>query len=317
MKPCFFVLFVWFLWVASLPAQGTSVLTFVESEVLGPDVIRIPFDLTGTLITVRAKADKVEGNFFFDTGASGLVLNQRFFTDAKKQSGTGAVAGVTGGVRVQGGTRVDTLVVDKLRSIRISADLVDLSHLEKTKKTALVGLLGYAVFKDYEVLFDYKDQVLVLSRTDGKNEQQQTPNWEYAPIAEFPLTMTGHTAILQLRFGEKDKRAFALDSGAEQNLLSTLAGKGFLKRHFEMQNRVKLRGAGNTSVEVLNGKLSNAHLDTFAFAPMLTMLANLTEINVVFNAELDGVLGYEFFSQYIVSINFRKKRLYLNRKIIP
>jgi Aspartyl protease len=296
--------------------QGDFALTFLETETFGPDLIRIPFDLTGTLITVKAKADKVEGKFFFDTGAAGLVLNQRFFSTAKKSSTGGLANGVTGSVKLEGRTKIDTFNVEKLRAIRMQADLVDLSHLEKTKKIALVGLIGYEVFKDYELLFDYKDQVLVLFRTTGKNDSA-SPAWEYSPVADFPLNFVGHTAILQLGFDGKKKRSFALDSGAEQNLLSTLAGKGFLKNNFEIQGRVKLRGAGSQQVEVMNGLLRNAHLDTFKIAPMQTILANLTDINVVFDAELDGVLGYEFFSQFLVSINYKKKRLYLNRRIIP
>jgi len=66
-------------------------MTLLHSEWASPNIIRIPFTLTGTLITVRARLDTLEGNFFFDTGASNLLLNYRYLSrPAKRQNQTPA-----------------------------------------------------------------------------------------------------------------------------------------------------------------------------------------------------------------------------------
>lgn len=295
-----------FLPLHAVPAWD---LVLTEAEWLGPNIIRIPFTLTGAVITVRARVDSIEGNFFFDTGASGLLLNYRHFgANANRASGEGG--GVTGKVRVLGATRLDTFRLDNLMANNVAAELIDFTHIERFKKIDLVGLIGYAVFKDYEVLFDYEASLLVLIRTDANGVQTEPlPQWEYKPLGSSTIETAGHIAVVWLRFGGKKEKKFGLDSGAEQNLLSNTIGNRFLKEHFDIRKRVKLRGAGGQSIEVLSGLLQNAGLDTFHFKPMATLLTNLEEINAAYQTDLDGVLGYEFLSQRPVSINYRKRRI--------
>lgn len=284
-------------------------LILTEAEWAGPNIIRIPFTLTGTIITVRAKVDSIEGNFFFDTGASGLLLNYRYFGKTAR-TGSEDGGGVTGKVRVLGSAKVDTFRLDNLVVTDVAAELIDFTHIENSKKTDLVGLIGYAVFEDYEVLFDYEASVLVLVRIDKNGKQfEPLPQWEYKPLGSSPVQTTGHIAVVWLKFGSRQEKKFALDSGAEQNLLSNTCGKRFLTENFEIRRRVKLRGTGNQSLEVLSGLLQNASLDTFHFKPMATLLTNLNEINDAYETDVDGILGYEFLSQRPVSINHRKRRI--------
>lgn len=303
----------------SLPLFADPVpnLVFTEAEWASPNIVRVPFTLTGTLITVRARVDNLEGNFFFDTGASGLLLNSRYFGN---QGGSFADKGgsVTGNVRILGSVTVDSLQLDNLQVTEIKAAVVDLSHIENSKKIALVGLIGYAVFKDYQILFDYDASMLLLVRTDSKgNLLEEIPPSEYKPLGSFPVNIAGYVAVVRLGFGSKTNKYFALDSGAEQNLLSNASGKRFLKANFVIGKRVKLGGVGKTSIEVLTGILQNARLDSFQLKPMSTILTNLSEINGVYQTEVDGILGYEFLAQQPVSINFKKRRLTIYRSMGP
>lgn len=311
LPPLLWVLHWSFLLAGSIRVSGSAApprdLILTESEWTGPNIIRVPFTLTGTLITVRARIDTLEGNFFFDTGAGSLLLNARHFSRQGLTASAGG--GVTGRVRLLGSSRVDTFRLDNLTVTEVDAAMADLSHLENAKKIDLVGLIGYNVFKDYEVLLDYASSLLILVRIDPKgNRMEDIPAWEYQSLGSFPVTMAGHVAVLRLKFG-KTGRYFAVDSGAEQNLLSNASGGRFLKENFEIERRVKLRGVGNAGIEVLSGTLSNARLDTLLLKPMATLITNLGEINAVYQTEVDGVLGYEFLSQRPVSINHRKRRL--------
>ena len=284
-------------------------LVFTESEWQGPNIIRIPFTLTGTVITVRARVDTIEGNFFFDTGASGLLLNYRYFGNPNRPAWAEG-GGVTGSVRVLGTAKVDTFQLDNLLATQVPAELIDFTHIENTKKTDLVGLIGYAVFKDFEILFDYEASLLVLIRLDAGGVQlEPLPRWEYKSVGSSEIETSGHVAMVWLKFGAGKSKKFGLDSGAEQNLMSNTTGKRFLKDNFEIRRRVKLRGTGNQSLEVLSGILKNASLDTFHFKPMATILTNLDQINAAYQTSLDGVLGYEFLSQRPMSINHRKRRI--------
>ncbi len=302
---------------AALPDLPQWNLTLTHSEWVTPNIIRIPFALTGTLITVRARIDTLEGNFFFDTGASGLLLNHRYLD---KKNGTTAESGggVTGKVRVLGASKIDTFQLDNMQVVDVPAEWIDMSHIERSKKTALIGIIGYRIFEGFEVLFDYEASRLVLIRTNAKgNPIEALPGWEYQLLDSMPVVTAGHVAIIRLKFGSKSSRSFALDSGAEQNLLSVTTGKGFLKEHFDIRKRVKLNGAGKESIEVLSGQLLHAQIDTFHLKPMNTLLINMSEINATYQTEVDGILGYEFLSQRPLSINYKKRRVKFYAKSRP
>ncbi len=299
-------LFLLVCWSARAGLPVDIVLT--QATWVTPNIIRVPFNLTGTLITVRARVDTLEGNFFFDTGASGLVLNDRYFGPSVRIATPGA-GSVTGAVQVKGQKTIDTLRLDNLMVKKIKGDLVDLGHIEIAKKIDLVGLLGASVFKDFEILVDYSASFIMLIRIDNNGTPiEPIPTWEYMPAGVFPLEIAGHIGIIKLEFGKKKKWS-GLDSGAEQNMLHHFAGKRFLKDNFDIRKRVKLRGASKESIEVLTGVLKNAQLDTFTIQPMFTIITNLDEINAAYRTNLDGILGYEFLSQRIMGINLKRKRL--------
>ena len=109
----FFRIFTFLAVCTPLHATPGRDLILTESEWVGPNIIRVPFTLTGTIITVRGSIDSIEGNFFFDTGASGLLLNYRYFGNparaASKEGG-----GDTGKVRVLGAEKVDTALPKRI-----------------------------------------------------------------------------------------------------------------------------------------------------------------------------------------------------------
>lgn len=295
--------------VASAVPPPAWQLQLTESEWLAPNIIRVPFKRVGTLIAVRARVDGQDGNFFFDTGASRLLLNHRYFSRYESPM-LASAAGVTGEMLVLGSARVDTFLMDNLLAARVQADIIDLTHIETAKKVDLMGIIGFEVFKDFEVVFDYVESVLLLVRLDKNGDPlENIPSWEYAAEQTFPLSVKGHVAMIQLRFGET-LRWFGLDSGAEQNLLDKSAGKEFLKNNYDIHRRTKLRGMDGNTFEVLAGNLKNAALgDSLFLRPMATLLTNLDNINAVYQTNLDGILGFEFLSQGNIGINYKRKRL--------
>lgn len=298
--------------------RQAEALDIVLSEAVwqSSNIIRLPFTLSGTLIVVRGSVDGVEGNFIFDTGASKLLLHHRHFQKSGLQ--TTASAGVTGQVRIMGTLRTDTLQVENLVVTELEADLLDLGHIERSKKMALLGLLGYEVFQDFEVLFDYGLNQLVLIRIDQRgNPLEALPKWEYTLKGQCKMEVSDHLAAVWLSFGPKRSLLFGLDSGAEQNMLDAHASKRFLEDNFEIVKRVKLNGVGQESIEVLSGRLKNARIDTLSFRPMATLITNLRDMNSVQQLNVHGLLGYEFLSQQPVSINHRRRQLRFYEAVAP
>lgn len=119
-----------------LRAGPNRELILMEASWQGPNIIRVPFTLSGTLITVRARVDSVEGNFFFDTGAPQLLLNSRHFS-RPGQAPTIRNGGVTGAVQVLGTAKIDTFQLDYLLKTKALADIIDPTHLERDEREIL------------------------------------------------------------------------------------------------------------------------------------------------------------------------------------
>lgn len=291
----------------SLKVAATPVITFTEAEFLSPTIIRIPFTLSGTLPMVRARVDAKTGNFFFDTGASELLLNGRVF-EPKIKDGSQA-GGVSGKVTILGSTKIDTFLCENLLITKAVAKVVDLRHLESVKQISVFGILGFTVFDGYEVLFDYQDQLIILIKLDSKGIPiEPLPTWQYVPLDTIEIERKGHVAMIPLTFNSKTKW-FGLDSGAEQNMIDSRSARKFLEANFQVIRRIKMSGMGQDQVEVFAGVLLNSKLDTLTLAPMPTLLTNMAQINEIYQTNLDGIIGYQFLVQQPMSINYKRRTL--------
>lgn len=289
------------------PLSLHSSLAFPQAVVTNTHTIHIPFKLVGRLIAVEARIDTLYGTFILDTGAERLLLNQSYFRGRSRPNISAAV-GNTGLVESITEKRVDSLHWDNLFFHDVQANVLDLSHIERKKNIRLLGIIGFEVFKDFEVFLDFQLNQLILTRLD-KNGFRLDPDaiWE-TPYDSLDFKLYRHMIILE---GEVDGTTlrFSLDSGAELNLLDRRVKRKILDS-FEVIRRVKMLGAGQNTIEVLAGTLYGVRCGNQHETEMRTLLTNLTEMNVSFNIRLDGVLGYEFLSSRRTLINYKRKKLF-------
>lgn len=311
----------WLVWILTLacPLQGLSSgsppgafslhsgLAFPQAVVTNTHTIHIPFQLVGRLIAVEARIDTLSGTFILDTGAQRLLLNQSYFS-GRSRPGISAAIGNTGVVESVAEKRVDSLHWDNLFFHDVQANVLDLSHIERKKNIRLLGIIGFDVFKEFEVFLDFQLKQLILTRLD-KDGFRLDPDamWE-TPYDSLDFKLYRHMIILE---GEVDGTTlrFSLDSGAELNLLDRRVKRKVLDS-FEVIRRVKMLGAGQNTIEVLAGTLYGVRCGNQHEPEMRTLLTNLTEMNVSFNIRLDGVLGYEFLSSRRTLINYKRKKLF-------
>ncbi|MEM9859428.1 MAG: retropepsin-like aspartic protease, partial [Bacteroidota bacterium] len=234
-------------------------------------------------------------------------LNQQYFEGGIAVSGTVAIgmAGTIGGVKMK---YVDSLRLEQLSWRNLKADLVDLRTIEENKRTAIVGLIGYEVLKDYEIFFDYGIKQLILVRLDENGDPLEALPYGEAPIDSLQAHLKGHLLCLDATV-EGHKMELGLDSGAELNLLDREVDRKILD-YFKILKRVKLIGAGGKEVEVLAGKMIRVRLGTVRCSPMNTLLTSMDELNSLYGTDLKGILGYEFFGTRRMAINYKKQKLY-------
>ncbi len=281
--------------------------TLLEGMRTSPTTVRFPFRLVGRLMVVRAAVNGEAGYFVVDTGSDKLVLNAKHYKGVTYNAKLAAVS-VTGELGDVRKTKVDSLNWDQLVFEDFFADVVDLSHIEQNKHIKIMGLLGYDVLKEYEVLLDYQKKQVVLSLTNEDGELlDPNPYFEQATDS-LDFKMRNEMVVLRAQIGE-DEMDFVLDSGAELNLLDRYTKKRILK-HFDIVKRVKLVGVENKKVEVLAGQLNGVQFGNIACESMRTLLTNLSDMNRSYGFQIKGLVGYEFLGTRRTIINYKKQKLY-------
>lgn len=305
----FIVLF--FIGILTSSATGKDKLvSFPKAEILSEHATRIPFKLIDNLIIIEAELLSQRGNFIIDTGSETLILNKSHFrSKATKHQKNRSTAGVIDLIDNPLEKWLKEFIINDIRLENKHSDVIDLSHIESSKKIHLLGIIGYNILKDYEVFIDMYLNQITLTRVDKNGERLDTRPMLETIIDTVDFKLKHHTIVLET-YVDQHKLKFGLDTGAEYNQLNKRSSKKILK-YFYPNKRLMLMGASGKKIEVMAGKLYRVKLtDTIYFAPMETLLTNLNQMNEAFGTSLDGVLGYEFFKQQRTIINYKKEKLY-------
>jgi hypothetical protein len=290
--------------------ENPGPITFPKAEILSEHTTRIPFKLIDNLIVIEAELLDQKGNFIIDTGSETLILNKTHFKARKPYfSKTTETSGVIDIIDNPLEKRLREFIIKDITIEDKTSDVIDLSHIETSKKIHLLGIIGYDILKDYEVFIDMYLNQITLSRVNSEGKKLDPREYLEKIIDTVNFKLKKHTIVLDISIDDQ-KLKFGLDSGAEYNQLNKKSSKKVLK-YFFPSKRLMLVGASGRKIEVMAGKLYRVKLsDTIYFAPMNTMLTNLNQMNEAFGTSLDGVLGYEFFRQQRTIINYKKEKLY-------
>ena len=283
---------------------------FPEADILNEFTTRIPFKLVDHLIVVEAELLNKKGNFIIDTGSETLILNSGHFPNIYANNKTyKTTSGVLEAIDYSYEKRVKEFVLQSFRIENKSSDVIDLSHIEHSKKIKLLGIIGYNILKDYEIFIDMHLNQITLSKVDGLGNKLDKQVYLEKITDSINFKLKKHTIVLNSIINNQ-KLKFGLDTAAEFNQISKSVNKKVLK-YFIPKKRLTLTGASNKKIEVMAGKLHRVKLnETIYFGPMLTVLTNLNKMNETFGTDLDGVFGYEFFAQKRTIINYKKEKLY-------
>ena len=288
--------------------EADSFIGFPTAEVVNDYTTRIPFKLIDHLIVVEAELFNKKGNFIIDTGSETLILNSVHFKNYQNHLKEKVTHGVNADIRSTV-KHVNAFLIKNFELRHTKSDVIDLSHIEKTKKMNLLGIIGHSVLKDFEVFVDLYLNQITLTRLDKQGNRLDKNVYLETITDSIGFKMKKHTIVLHTEVNGVELR-MGLDTAAEYNQLNKKVDSKVLKNFFPSR-KLKLSGASGKKVEVMAGKLFRVKLnDNVYFGPMQTVLANLKKMNEAFGTKLDGVLGYEFFRQKRTIINYKKKQLY-------
>ncbi len=288
---------------SAIPICQTNIYT--PDFNLKSDSIVIPLKRAGRLFLIEAKIDDQTGNLVFDTGANGLVLNNTYFRDHVKTGGN-ISTGITGGVGVVEQITANRIEFSELSYKNIKADLVNLGHIENHRGVKILGLIGFSMMRNLEIIIDAKNSTLKLIRIDKKGERVNSSLLPFR--SDYSQKIEGNANILFLRGRIAGKNLnFCFDTAAETNAISSDSNKSILST-LTITRRSTLKGAGSVRSEVLFGRMNEFMIGENHIGGMETIITNLDTLSEAYNTKTDGMLGYNFLEQGIFCINFVKKQ---------
>jgi hypothetical protein len=283
---------------------------FVSSDT--PSCV-IPFNKAGNLIIIQAKVDSIEGNFVLDTGAPGLVLNITYFRSYPSSSqGDEESGGITGTVAVSSPTDVGKLKMGPVTWSRVEAGRINLGHIENSRGIKVLGLLGMQLFKRFEMIIDYENNLIYLHLINKKEIKTYKHDMlkDTSVYNEFPIDIKDNKLYTYGEMAGK-KLTFIIDTGAESNVLdSRLPDKVF--EHVIITSRIMLAGTGNTKVEALTGEMKKMRMANLEISSLPVLVTNLEKMCKAYDDHcLDGMLGFDFLSMHKIGFNFVNRKMYI------
>lgn len=309
MKKVGLIIFFFLTCLNMYPDSGINIL-FPKAIKINEHTVRIPIKLIDHLLIIEAELMGKNGNFIIDTGSKSLILNKSHFPLdypflEKEEETSGIISSIDRPLE----RKVRDFYIESLNLKDKISDVIDLSHLEKSKKMNLLGIIGFNVLKDYEIFIDLYLNQITLSKVDKLGITLDDKVFLEKITDSIDFTLRNHAILISGNIDDK-KITFVLDSAAEVNQINRSINKKVLK-NFIPSKRLKLSGASGKEIEVLAGKLHRVQLnDDIYFGPMFTILTNLNKTETAFGVKVDGILGYEFFKQKRTIINYQKEKLY-------
>lgn len=289
------------------PANPLCVSIILKGTVSSSDSgsVNIPLKRAGRLFLIEAIIDGQDGNLIFDTGASGLVINRTYFrkyASVSTSSGSGGISGNNGKTLA---TVIRSMNISGMAFTHVQADIADLGHIEDRRGVKILGLFGFSLLKDMQVIFDGPGNQLLLSKTDDKGDLLYPETDPVKFDCTGKLITRQNLMMIEATINDKPLR-FCLDTGAEINVLHYALPRKILNT-VEINRRSDLGGSGSGVVKALYGTMSELTFACNQFGKMDAVIIDLTSMCEAYGCAIDGMLGFDFWQKGIFMFNFRKQ----------
>jgi predicted aspartyl protease len=273
------------------------------------DLEKTPFQLAGgrnPLILLPASVnEKGPYDFVLDTGASTCLLtpNTASLAGIKTQSEQDAL-GAGGGVKVALG-RAATIAVGSAAQQNLQVALTtEIDRIAAAVGANIDGVLGFNYLKDFRFTLDYQRNTLLLQKSAERAPGGQST--DEAPVP-FRLAAPAKPLILVdvLANGE-GPFSFAVDTGASRTMVHPDIAKRLSMPVVDAGHGTAGGGQIKLSSSRL-GSLTVGHVTVKDHAVGVGDFLNL--LSIMLGERLDGIVGYNFLRQFLVTIDYPRAAL--------
>lgn len=298
------------------PLSETNVSGFEEQSCFNSEVPLIKnnpkviqLKKAGRLYLIEAIIDGKTGYLVFDTGASALVLNMNYFNHPlmhTRKSNGGSVTGSLKPFKMV----VSCLSISDLNFKNISADIIDLSHLELHLDIEILGLFGLNLLREFEVIFDTQNNNLQFYPIDKKGNCILNITSGYEFDHTHRMEVRNNIATINASIGEIELR-FCLDTGAEINLINHALPNKVLQK-ISISQQSEIMGTCPGSVNASYGKMKEFTIGDFDYEDMDVAIIDLTHISNSYGYRIVGILGFDFWQKGVYKFNCKKQLISLS-----
>ena len=273
-------------------------------------VITVPITLTkNNMIVTQAAINGEKHNFIIDSGCPILYLNSKYFRGNDDEEGARMSSSEDINGKISGGQDVitaDSFDFNGIRGNGMKVMTSDLSHLENG--TEVYGLIGYDVYKDYDLLFDYKKKTLTLIDPDYTETFLKECRYEYEEVPfEMSKTMR-HIPLIKAQI-DTVSLTLGIDCGAGNNLIDSKRWDEF-ESMLRRVKTTKLKGISNDEgAEVHVGELKSLMIGGKTFRHTQTVFNDVSHFNRNKDERIDGLIGYEVLSRQKTILSYKNKKL--------
>lgn len=270
--------------------------------------IEIPFEVHNGLIFVQASLNGKKGTFILDSGAPYLILNSDAENITYNSSYKSEACGVGGKVKKSGSAHIKSFDWNGITLSEGNVLSVSMSHLSNKKN--ILGLIGYCVFNDYTLTFDYKrHKVTAVLNTSLAKEKELNDK----PFTTIPFEMYMHFPVFSMEINGKIYN-MALDSGAASNVLYEKYVPE-LKDFITSYRKGNLTGIGGKT-KAKKGHIKKLEVGSISYKRLSFIFENdmLNGLNKKSTLKIDGLLGYGFLKQYITTVDFKAKEIRIYKR---
>ena len=282
-----------------LKAFGTEeVSVVIAPENPAPIRFRESLNLIFTSVMINGKGPF---EFAIDTGATQTVISEKLAATLGLPPITSTVVFGIGGVG-----RVETKIY---RMQELTAGDVKVKNTPVgTFNDPLIsqfadGILGTSIFSDFIVTVDYPANQLLLSRKRSAppSGAEVLPVWFFSNLLLLPLDVNG-------------KRGnFIIDTGAVTTVLSHSMAAQLGVNENTPGAKIDLGIAGVGGFEGVVLKIPNVTFKTPKNTEVFPQVVaiDLKQISKMIGTEVAGILGYDFFSEYKLTLDYNAGELRL------
>ncbi len=266
-----------------------------------------------THILIPVQIGDTTHTFILDSGAPMTIISSQYaglFETFGGQALVSEAKGIGGDIGSAMGNLVviDAMDMGGMVFEGIKAMTMDLEHLEKALERPFTGLIGADIIGRVLVTVDYNGGLLYLDTYEAKPGSHLSE----VPAMVLPFERTLHLVMVEGKLPGIDATIkFTLDSGAGAGLISDEIFSKIPAEYIEEGDADTLMGAGKQISVTQTKFLKPLTVGGVTRDDYPGISSDLSVLAIGEEKLIDGLIGLNFFEDYLITLNYKEEQIEL------